>query len=632
MAMSSVLLDVKPWDDETDMQKLEEAVRSVQMEGLTWGASKLVPVGFGMKKLQILMTIVDDLVSVDALIEDTLTQEPISEYVQSCDIVAFNKICCRIAITKMAMSSVLLDVKPWDDETDMQKLEEAVRSVQMEGLTWGASKLVPVGFGMKKLQILMTIVDDLVSVDAIIEDKLTQEPISEYVQSCDIVAFNKISMVPTFYVGSEAGLKKLDEYLLSRSYITGYQASKDDLTVHAAFTKPPSPEYVNVSRWYNHITALLRISDVFAEGNGVIVEKYATSPEEAIATPPAAADEDDDSDVDLFGEETEEEKKAAEERAAAVKASGKKKESGKSSVLLDVKPWDDETDMQKLEEAVRSVQMEGLTWGASKLVPVGYGIKKLQIMMTIVDDLVSVDSIIEDKLTQEPINEYVQSCDIVAFNKISKLVPVGYGIKKLQIMMTIVDDLVSVDSIIEDKLTQEPINEYVQSCDIVAFNKICKFILNHSQPQTLKLQFHNVSLIDYRNSDCRILNIRAELLGWISMSLVLLEVHPFEADADMQKLDEAVRSVKMVGLVWGASRVLPIAYGVEKLQIMMRIIDDLVSVNAIIDILTQEPINEYVQSAYKVPFVRFYQKPLFLSLDEMTRTNSVFGNCHFEFD
>nr|KAJ0225015.1 hypothetical protein LSAT_V11C100012170 [Lactuca sativa] len=225
-------------------------------------------------------------------------------------------------------------------------------------------------------------------------------------------------MAPTFYVGSEAGLKKLDEYLLSRSYITGYQASKDDLTVHAAFTKPPSPQYVNVCRWFTHIDALLRISGVSAEGSGVVVEGSASFPEEAIATPPAAADEDEDSDVDLFGEETEEEKKAAEERAAAVKASGKKKESGKSSVLLDVKPWDDETDMQKLEEAVRSVQMEGLLWGASKLVPVGYGIKKLQIMMTIVDDLVSVDTIIEERLTEEPINEYVQSCDIVAFNKI----------------------------------------------------------------------------------------------------------------------------------------------------------------------------------------------------------------------
>ncbi|PWA97295.1 hypothetical protein CTI12_AA030020 [Artemisia annua] len=40
---------------------------------------------------------------------------------------------------------------------------------------------------------------------------------------------------------------------------------------------------------------------------------------------------------------------------------------GKSSILLDVKTWDDETDMQKLEEAVRSVQMEGLMWGACKL-------------------------------------------------------------------------------------------------------------------------------------------------------------------------------------------------------------------------------------------------------------------------
>lgn len=37
---------------------------------------------------------------------------------------------------------------------------------------------------------------------------------------------------------------------------------------------------------------------------------------------------------------------------------------GKSSILLDVKPWDDETDMKKLEEAVRSVEIPGLTWGA----------------------------------------------------------------------------------------------------------------------------------------------------------------------------------------------------------------------------------------------------------------------------
>ncbi|KAM1454674.1 hypothetical protein ACFX13_004216 [Malus domestica] len=93
---------------------------------------------------------------------------------------------------------------------------------------------------------------------------------------------------------------------------------------------------------------------------------------------------------------------AVEAELAAAKKASANKESGKSSVLLDVKPWDDESDMKKLDEAVRSVEMEGLFWGASKLVSVGYGIKKLQIMLTIVDDLVSVDDLIEDQLTVEP--------------------------------------------------------------------------------------------------------------------------------------------------------------------------------------------------------------------------------------
>jgi elongation factor 1-beta len=63
-------------------------------------------------------------------------------------------------------------------------------------------------------------------------------------------------------------------------------------------------------------------------------------------------------------------------------------------------------------------QMEGLTWGASKLVPVGYGIKKLQVMLTIVDDLVSLDELTEERIEQGECAEYVQSVDIVAFNKI----------------------------------------------------------------------------------------------------------------------------------------------------------------------------------------------------------------------
>jgi len=129
----------------------------------------------------------------------------------------------------------------------------------------------------------------------------------------------------------------------------------------------------------------------------------------------------DDDDVDLFASDNEEEDaealKIKEQRLAEYAAKKSKKPAlvAKSNVILDVKPWDDETDMAELEKVVRSIVMEGLLWGVSKLVPVGYGIKKLQINTVIVDDLVSVDELTE-KL--ESFEDYVQSVDIAAFNKI----------------------------------------------------------------------------------------------------------------------------------------------------------------------------------------------------------------------
>ncbi|KAJ8552109.1 hypothetical protein K7X08_028552 [Anisodus acutangulus] len=217
---------------------------------------------------------------------------------------------------------------------------------------------------------------------------------------------------------TEAGLKSINDHLSGKTYISGDHLTKDDIKVYGAVLEQPSSDiYPNASKWYQTVSAKLASS---FPGKAVGVKVGGAAPAEVAPVKEAAkpsADDDDDDDIDLFGEETEEEKKAAEAREAT-KASTKKKESGKSSVLMDVKPWDDETDMKKLEEAVRSVEMEGLFWGASKLVPVGYGIKKLQIMLTIIDDLVSVDTLIEERLTEEPINEYVQSCDIVAFNKI----------------------------------------------------------------------------------------------------------------------------------------------------------------------------------------------------------------------
>ena len=63
-----------------------------------------------------------------------------------------------------------------------------------------------------------------------------------------------------------------------------------------------------------------------------------------------------------------------------------------------MKPWDDETDLAEMEKLVRSITMDGLLWGSSKLVAVGYGIKKLQITCVVEDDKVGTDDL-EDKIT-----------------------------------------------------------------------------------------------------------------------------------------------------------------------------------------------------------------------------------------
>lgn len=88
----------------------------------------------------------------------------------------------------------------------------------------------------------------------------------------------------------------------------------------------------------------------------------------------------------------------------------------KSNIIFDVKPWDDETDMKQVEAVVRSVEHDGLLWGTSKLMPLAYGIHKLQISSVIEDDKVSVDWLQET--IQERGEEFVQSVDIAAFNKV----------------------------------------------------------------------------------------------------------------------------------------------------------------------------------------------------------------------
>merc|ERR1711935_289071 len=175
---------------------------------------------------------------------------------------------------------------------------------------------------------------------------------------------------------SAAGVKALNTYLEENSYIEGFVPSQADTSVFEALGKAPASEFAHALRWYNHIKSF-----------GAGMKQFAKATKEYVggAAPAAAAADEDDDDVDLFGsdeeEDDEEKKRITEERLKAYHEKKSKKPAviAKTSVLLDVKPWDDETSLDDILEKVKSIEMDGLTWGANKRVAIGYGISKLQV-------------------------------------------------------------------------------------------------------------------------------------------------------------------------------------------------------------------------------------------------------------
>jgi elongation factor 1-beta len=194
-------------------------------------------------------------------------------------------------------------------------------------------------------------------------------------------------------------LVEFNALFANKSYVNGCQYSQADVDAAKDVLGFDAREYPHLSRWLSHILAKSKCENVCAKGKTA-----------------------EDDDIDLFGseeEESDEETKQAKAKRladySAKKASKGPGPAAKSSIIFDVKPWDDTTDLAVMEKQVRDIQMDGLLWGASQVVPIGYGINKLQISCVIEDDKVGVDSI-EEAVTA--LEDFVQSIDIVSFNKI----------------------------------------------------------------------------------------------------------------------------------------------------------------------------------------------------------------------
>jgi len=212
---------------------------------------------------------------------------------------------------------------------------------------------------------------------------------------------------------ARAGQQALNNFLADKSYVEGWTPSQADNVIFEALGTAPPGDLFNALRWFNHINSWSEAERKAFTGTRKPVESYG-------AAAPAAAGKKDDDDVDLFGsddEDDEEKERIRQERmkAYAAKKSTKPVLVAKSMVKMDVKPWDDETDMAEMERQVKSIQMDGLVWGQFQLAPVAYGLKKLVISCVIEDDKVSTTDL-EEKICA--FEDLVQSVDVVVFNKL----------------------------------------------------------------------------------------------------------------------------------------------------------------------------------------------------------------------
>ncbi|CAF1450321.1 unnamed protein product [Adineta steineri] len=212
---------------------------------------------------------------------------------------------------------------------------------------------------------------------------------------------------------SDDGLVLLNNFLADKSYIEGYCPSQGDVVVFEAIKKVPSAGLENALRWYNHISSFDDAERQKFQGQRQSLEYYKgqdnQEKHESKLSSVSPAD-----NFDLFSNnDNEEESEIRKQRVKAHIEKNAKKSApiAKSGIVLDVKPWDDETNMEELEKNVRSIELDGLIWGTSCFVPIAYGIRILKIAC-VIENKVSTD-LLEERITE--FEDLIQSVDIALF-------------------------------------------------------------------------------------------------------------------------------------------------------------------------------------------------------------------------
>lgn len=148
--------------------------------------------------------------------------------------------------------------------------------------------------------------------------------------------------------------------------------------------------------------------------------------EEAPAAEKKEEAEEEEEEEDLFGDDDDDEDddaaaamqeklRAEAEKKKAEKEANKKVE--KSLLVIHVKPYDEETNLEELYAKIRATEVKGCKWGETfNKKPLAFGLYFIEMSCVIEDDVCCEDDVIDAIMQFE---DEVQSTETVSFNKIS---------------------------------------------------------------------------------------------------------------------------------------------------------------------------------------------------------------------
>merc|ERR1712032_1079098 len=185
----------------------------------------------------------------------------------------------------------------------------------------------------------------------------------------------------------------------------------------------PKSGFANVTRYYNHIQTFNAdaqykfptIDGLTVSDTPVVAAKAEAKADDSDSDDLGGmldSDSDDDSDsVDIAAQIA---KKNAEKKAATKKNQKKRRPPERSEIILDVKPFDDQTDLEELAKKIKGTTLESLRekeaqkvderitlasghkWGENhQLEEMAFGIKKLRLQCVVMNELVGSDLLVD---------------------------------------------------------------------------------------------------------------------------------------------------------------------------------------------------------------------------------------------